>query len=167
MNDYELIYLVQNHQDGIALEFLFDKYKLLIWKYIHQYEVPYYEREDFFQEGLIMLHKAVLRFDEAKNKTFTRYFELILKRRFWALLKKLPKYVIKEIPDISGGYIIEEEPVISIDLKSDLEKTIFKMYFLNQEKVKTISKKTGYTRKQIYNAIYRIKDKYQTIISSK
>jgi len=102
-----------------------------------------------------------------KNKTFTRYFELILKRRFWALLKKLPKYVIKEIPDISGSYIIEEEPVISIDLKSDLEKTIFKMYFLNQEKVKTISKKTGYTRKQIYNAIYRIKDKYQAIISSK
>jgi len=68
MNDYELIYLVQNHQDGIALEFLFDKYKLLIWKYIHQYEVPYYEREDFFQEGLIMLHKAVLRFDEAKKQ---------------------------------------------------------------------------------------------------
>lgn len=160
MNDYELIYLVQNHQDGIALETLFQKYDKLIWKYIHMYQVPYIEREDFHQEGLIMLYKAVIRFDEAKNKTFTRYFELILKRRFWALLKKLPKYIIKDIPDIQGSYILKEEPVIEIDLKSEIETQVFKMYFLENIKVKSISKKTGYTAKQIYNAIYRIRDKY-------
>jgi RNA polymerase sporulation-specific sigma factor len=159
MNDYELIYLVQNHQDGIALEFLFEKYQLLIWKYIHQYDVPYYEQDDFFQEGLLMLHKAIMTFDESKNKTFTRYFELILKRRFWALLKKLPKYVIKEIPEIPGGYILEEEPIIIPDLKSKLELDIFEMHFLNGESIKNISKKTGYKPKQIYNAIYRIKEK--------
>lgn len=91
MNDYELIYLVQNHRDGIALEYLFKKYKLLIWKYIHMYDVPYYERDDFLQEGYLMLNKAINLFDESKNKTFTRYFELILKRKFWALLKKAAK----------------------------------------------------------------------------
>ena len=159
MNDYELIYLVQNHQDGIALEFLFNKYKLLIWKYIHMYQVPYYEREDFFQEGILMLHKAVIRFDESKNKTFTRYFELILKRRFWALLKRLPKYVIKDIPEIAGSYIIEEREVEIIDLKSEIELNVYKMYFVDQESIKTISKKTGYKVKRIYNAIYRIREK--------
>jgi RNA polymerase sporulation-specific sigma factor len=159
MNDYELIYLIQNHQDGIALEFLFKKYKRLIWKYIHQYDVPYYEQDDFFQEGLIMLHKAVMTFNEEKNKTFTRYFELILKRRFWALLKRLPKHEIKEIPDIQGGYIIYEEEIEYPDLKSKLEIDVFEMHYLKGESIKVISQKTGYTRKQIYNAIYRIKDK--------
>ena len=159
MNDYELIYLIQNHQDGIALEFLFKKYKRLIWKYIHQYDVPYYEQDDFFQEGLIMHHKAVMTFNEEKNKTFTRYFELILKRRFWALLKRLPKHEIKEIPDIQGGYIIYEEEIEYPDLKSKLEIDVFEMHYLKGESIMIISQKTGYTRKQIYNAIYRIKDK--------
>ncbi len=159
MNDYELIYLVQNHQDGIALEFLFKKYEKLIWKYVHQYNVPYYEQDDFFQEGLLMLHKAIMTFDESKNKTFTRYFELILKRKFWALLKRLPKYEIKEIPEIQGGYLLQEEEIIIPDLKSKLELDIFEMYFVRNEKISDISKKTGYQVKQIYNAIYRIKDK--------
>ncbi|MGI6787493.1 MAG: sigma-70 family RNA polymerase sigma factor [Acholeplasmataceae bacterium] len=159
MNDYELIYLVQNHQDGIALDFLFEKYKLLIWKYIHQYNVPYYEQEDFFQEGLLMLHKAIISFNEAKNKTFTRYFELILKRRFWALLKRLPKYVIKDIPEIQGSYILRETEIVIPDLKSKLELDIFEMYFVNNESISDISKKRGYKVKQIYNAIYRIREK--------
>lgn len=160
MNDYELIYLVQNHQDGIALEFLFKKYKLLIWKYIHQYQVPYYEQDDFFQEGLVMLIKAVNRFDEAKNKTFTRYYELILTRRFWALLKKLPKYITAEIHDVPGEYILEDKEYDAPNLKSEIELIIYDLYFIKNEKIKDISQKTGYRIKQIYNAIYRIKEKH-------
>jgi len=106
-----------------------------------------------------MLHKAVITFNEDKNKTFTRYFELILKRRFWALLKRLPKYEIKEIPEIQGGYMISEGEMEYPDLKSKLELDVYEMYYLNQEGIKLISQKTGYTAKQIYNAIYRIKDK--------
>ncbi len=160
MNDYELIYLVQNHQDGIALNFLFKKYELLIWKYIHQYQVPYYERDDFFQEGLLTLNKAIIRFKEKYNKTFTRYFELILKRRFWALLKQLPKYEIKEIPQIAGSYVLEERPTIEIDLKSEIEKQVYNLYYVQALSVKEINDITGYQTKQIYNAIYRIKSKY-------
>lgn len=106
-----------------------------------------------------MLHKAIISFNEAKNKTFTRYFELILKRRFWALLKRLPKYVIKDIPEIQGSYILRETEIVIPDLKSKLELDIFEMYFVNNESISDISKKRGYKVKQIYNAIYRIREK--------
>lgn len=158
-NDYELIYLVQSHQDGVALEYLFKKYDKLIWKYIHLYNVPFYEQEDFHQEGKIILYQAITYFNEEKGKTLTKYFELILKRRFWRLIKELPNYNILEDYSQFGRY--EEEKIIFLeeDFKSDIEKYVFNAYFLENQSVSKIENETGYQKKQIYNAIYRIKEK--------
>ena len=82
MNDYELVYLIRFEQCQVALDFLYMKYSRFIWKQIHVLHVNHYEQDDFHQEGLLMLHKAVTTFNEAKNKTFMRYFDLILKRHF-------------------------------------------------------------------------------------
>ena len=35
MNDYELIYLIQNERDDIAMSFMFKKYHKFIWKQVH------------------------------------------------------------------------------------------------------------------------------------
>lgn len=165
MNDYELIYLIQNHQDGVALDVLFKKYDKLIWKYIHLYQVPKFEHQDFHQEGMLMLYKAAKTFNEDKKKTFTRYFELILKRHFWKLIKKLPKYVLKEEVDLKDDSYIKDSFIlhIDLDLKSDIEKLVFETYYKKGYKIKEIAQLSGYSRKQIYNAIYRIKDKLSKI----
>ena len=50
----------------------------------------------FTKEGLIVLHKAVMTFKDTYNKTFMRYFETILERKFINLANKKKRYV-KEI----------------------------------------------------------------------
>jgi RNA polymerase sporulation-specific sigma factor len=71
MNDYELVYLIRTQKDSIAFDFLFQKYKKFIWKYIHFMHIEYKEQDDFFQEGILTLYKAVETFDESRNKTFS------------------------------------------------------------------------------------------------
>lgn len=164
INDFELIYLIQTGNDTIAFEYLCKKYDKLIWKYINMYDIPYHEFDDFHQEGLIVLYKAAKTFDEQRNKTFTRYFELILKRRFWHLISKVPKTL--ELEEEITGYnnsINYEEIETKLDLKykfkSEIEQVIFDKYYIDSMSVAEINKQFKYGIKQIYNAIYRVKIK--------
>ena len=50
----------------------------------------------FHQEGLIMLHKAVITFKPEFNKTFMRYFEVLLERKFINLLRKRQRKYFNE-----------------------------------------------------------------------
>ncbi|PKK87336.1 MAG: hypothetical protein CVV63_01375 [Tenericutes bacterium HGW-Tenericutes-8] len=165
-NDYELIYLVQDQQDMMALELLFEKYDKFIHKKISQFYIFDSDREDFHQEGLIMLHKAVLTFKDTFNKTFMRYFETILERKFINLANKKKRY-IKEIDVLIDEakhtplYIEETEykPIEKVHFKSPLEEEIYVRYFLNQQKISDIAMRHALDPKQVYNAIYRIKKK--------
>lgn len=164
MNDYELIYLIQTERDDCALTFMFKKYHKFIWKQIHLLNIPFNDHDDFHQEGLLMLNKAILAFDESRNKSFTKYFELILKRQFYHLIHKIPKYVLYEDAHFFKGVTyIEEEPVELI-LSSKLEQIIYELYFLKRCSVKDIESNTGYEKKQIYNTIFRIKEKYKIMV---
>lgn len=167
INDYELIYLFQMHQDDIALECLIGKYERMIWKYIHLFNVSLNDQSDYYQEGIMLLHKAVAYFDENKNKTFTRYFELILKRRFFRLKNKEPKYVLQEEKEFFERLEYEEEiefKPLNLILKNEIEKSVYQLHIIEGHDIKKVSLKTGYTHKQIYNAVYRIKEKYKAMI---
>ena len=59
-------------------------------KMIHLFNVEPKDQDDFYQEAIILLVDTVYTFNEQKNKTFTRYFELVLKRRFIRLKQQLP-----------------------------------------------------------------------------
>jgi len=164
MNDYELIYLIQEEQDELALEFMFLKYHRFIWKHVYLLNISTKEADDFHQEGMLMLYKAVKTFNAKKNKTFTRYFELILKRHFYQLKRALPSYYLYENTDFcKGTCYIEEEPVL-MDLKSELEQIVYAHYFQNRQSIHEIALISNYTKKQIYNSIYRIKEKYKIVI---
>lgn len=164
MNDYELIYLIQEEHDDHALRFMFLKYHKFIWKHVHLLNVSSKDSDDFHQEGVLMLFKAIKTFNEKFNKTFTRYFELILKRHFYQLKRSLPTYILYEHTDFCKGVsYIEEEPVF-LDLKSDLEQMIYEHYFQQRKPIDEIVSLTNYTKKQIYNSIYRIKEKYKIVI---
>ncbi|MCR3905994.1 MAG: sigma-70 family RNA polymerase sigma factor [Tenericutes bacterium] len=164
MNDYELIYLIRVEQDETALDFLFKKYHKLIWKYVHLLGVEEKEHDDLHQEGVLMLHKAIKTFDESKNKSFTRYFELILRRHLIHAKRKLPSYYLYEHTDfIKGASYIEDEQRF-VPLHSELEQIVYNQYFLLNQSVTSICNATNYSKKQIYNTIFRIKEKYKNMI---
>lgn len=164
MNDYELIYLIQSNLDDNALNFMYQKYYRFIWKLIHLLDIEKKEQEDFYQEGILMLHKAIKTFNEKYNKSFTRYFELILKRHFYQLKQSLPKYYLYDHTDFVKDVVYIEESYDPIDLHSHLERLVYEKYFILQQSVTKIQEDSKYSPKQIYNAIYRIKDKYKNMV---
>lgn len=159
-NDYELIYLYKETNNEEALIKLINKYKPLIWKNIYKFYVPLSDQSDFYQEALITLVHALNTFDPIYNKTFTRYFELILYRRFIALKKASPKYILAPKPEL----LFREEPpslFIFFDLKSlsDFEKKVWDLYYNERKIIKSIAEILNTNEKSIKNAIYRIKCK--------
>lgn len=164
MNDYELIYLIQSDQDDHALDYMYQKYHRFIWKLIHLLNLEKKEHDDFYQEGILILHKAVKTFNERYNKCFTKYFELILKRHFYQLKQSLPKYYLFDHTDFVKDVVYIEEELPTIELHSDLERLVYERYFILGQSVNKINNDSGYDPKQIYNAIYRIKDKYKNMV---
>lgn len=158
MNDYEIIYLIKYQCDENALAFMLKKYEKFIWKNIHTMYVTEDERHDFFQESLILLNKAILTFDESYNKTFTRYFELILKRRLFALKKESQIYVIRE----SSFFYQLESPETQKEqdqptFKNQQQHMVYFYYFECHRAIDYISNTLNISKKQVYNTIYQIK----------
>lgn len=164
MNDYELIYLIRHDYCERALTFMYQKYQKMIWKHIHNLHLEQKEHDDFHQEGIMMLHKAIQTFNERYNKSFTRYFELILKRHFYKMVSSLPQYVLYETTDFIKETVIIEEEVEYLHFDSKLEYDIHERFFIQHESIDTIMAHSSYTKKQIYNAIYRIREKYKIVI---
>jgi RNA polymerase sporulation-specific sigma factor len=163
MNDYELIYLIRQH-DQTAFRYLINKYSRLIWKNVHLMNLESRDSEDFYQEGLMMLVKAVETFNERHNKTFTRYFEMILKRKFYALKRRLPDYVLYDNFDFQKGVTFIEEQAPDIEFQSELEQIVYEDYFIARHPVQQIALKTGFDRKKIYNTIFRVRKKLKSVL---
>lgn len=166
MNDFELIYLYQTYQDEDAFNFMHQKYHKFIWKIIHTLYVDKIEFDDLYQESMLTLLKAMTTFQERFNKSFTRYFELILRRHLYYSVNKMPKYVLSEEKFFES--IIDETPMlieesdITFHLKD--EQNIYTWYFLEGRKVKEITILGTYSTKQVYNLIYRVKDKLRYMV---
>lgn len=90
-NDNELLYLMREGTYE-AEEILYNKYIFLINKRISTFKIQKRYREDFFQEGLMCLNVAINFYNDIYNKSFNKFFDLILQRRFMALLKKDQEY---------------------------------------------------------------------------
>lgn len=165
MNDYELVYLIRFEKCHIALDFLYEKYYRFIWKQIHLLNINLHEQNDFHQEGVLMLYKAVTTFNEDKNKTFMRYFELILKRHFYYLIKRLPKYVLKDDSVFEhGAYFIDETADCFLMMCSNVEQEVYQAYFVEERAISAIASDMNLSKKQVYNTIYRIKEKYKNML---
>mgnify|MGYP000909807808 FL=1 len=128
-NDFELLYLIRENCD-IALDIMFQKYIPLINARIKTFHIKKRNRDDFFQEGLICLHKAISTFREDKNKTFTRYFDLILQRRFIQILKKENKNFY-DVELVGDGELLSEP---TKDFENNLSDVVYKCKFSRFEK---------------------------------
>lgn len=162
-NDYELVYLAKNECCEHAINRLISKYEKLIYRVIHSLQVYYHDISDYYQEGVMILLKAIKCFDETYNKTFTRYFELILIRHLIRVKRNTPKYILCEDPN----YLEDCTPAyfdinwLEVKFEHPMEARIHELYFINKQTIAEIAKMESLSKKQIYNAIYRIKEKYK------
>ncbi len=171
-NDSELLYLIkEGNQD--ALDIMFNKYKHFINKKIRDFNINGKSAEDFYQEGLITLYEAIKKYDENYKKTFFKFFELLLVRKFSTLLSReqrqyeiVEKY--KDKVQLNEQIVVREETVAYVvesivNEFSDLEKRIYKFYFLENKSTEYIADKLNVPKKSVYNAVARIKHKLQSL----
>ncbi|MGI6758199.1 MAG: sigma-70 family RNA polymerase sigma factor [Bacilli bacterium] len=167
-NDYELIDLIREGNDD-ALEIMFKKYEPLIRSRISKFNIKPMMVEDFYQEGLLALNKAIYSYKMSSPKTFNKFFDLVLQRRFITLLRKNKHYFNNTVYlDDVNPTILAEPRDLNYEITSleaddyhltDLEK---KVYFLKHKKgckPRTIAMILGLDVKQVYNATDRIKAK--------
>ena len=124
--------------------------------------------EDFHQEGCLVLLEAIRKFDTKYGKSFTRFFELLLVRKFLTLLKKNNKPMAILSEEIINTIHVEESKPIYMTKKhiekakknlTEIEFQIFCEHYVNNEKIASICQKLGLQEKKVYNALYRIKIK--------
>ena len=170
-NDYELLYLINSGSDE-ALEIMLKKYENLIYSMIHKFHVFNNNFDDIVQEAKMSLLKSIRRFSEYGNKTFTRFFELVLERKLIDLYhleikqKNLDNdliyfnsnnnyFVENKLDDL----IIREKIVEQFYELSAFERMVYEQKFLNKCKVKDISTLLKEPTVKVSNAIQRIKRK--------
>jgi len=167
-NDYEIISQIREGNNE-ALELLFEKYKPLIYKKIYKFNL-YYDFDDMYQESLMILFKSLEKFDEKYSKTFTRYFEQNLERKFITIVSKRVRR--SEIFRQNEKYIFEHNhntyheseyyELIKIEIAKILTKTenlVYTLRELNNYSISYISGNYGLGDKVIYNSLHRAKKK--------
>lgn len=159
-NDYELIYLVNTGVEE-ALDVMIWKYSYLIKARISNYNVPNQYKEEYYQEGLLMLLKAINTFDDSQHIPFTTYFDILLKRRFATLLRKMSTEKFDYLDDLD---VIAQTESSDLSFKEELnkaqftpfEQAIYDGFFVNNLSCKQISNMLEASPKSVSNAKQRV-----------
>ncbi|MFP4286498.1 MAG: sigma-70 family RNA polymerase sigma factor [Candidatus Izemoplasmataceae bacterium] len=165
-NDYEIISLIKEG-DETAFSLMVEKYTRFIAKKIHKYNLAY-EFDDLHQEGLIILYKSVITFDEAFNKTFTKYFELNYERYLISFIRTLSSRTntkvhhyneIKEnnhcIHENSAYYYLHLDEIKKV--LTDLEYRVYILREIKNYDIEFIAKRLKISVKSVYNSFHRAK----------
>jgi len=167
-NDYEIIDMIRQG-DEEALKLMFDKYKYLVAKKIVKFNLTD-EYDDCFQEGMIVLYRSVRKFDDSRNKSFTRFFETNLEHHFISTIRsrsrraaflreKSHKLVEFEVAETDEAACTETEIREAMATFSEFEKQVFDARFIREKEIRTIGQDLGVPAKKVYNAIDRIRQK--------
>ena len=131
MTDEQIVKLAQE-ADGMALEYLLNKYKNFVRSKARSYFLIGADHEDIVQEGMIGLYKAIRDFKEDKLSSFRAFAELCITRQIITAIKTATRQ--KHIP--LNSYVSLNKPiydeesdrtlldVISEDVPSDPEAMI-------------------------------------------
>lgn len=170
-NDYEIINLIKEGDDA-AFKLMVEKYTKFIAKKIHKYNLAY-EFDDLHQEGLIILHKSVMTFDESFNKTFTKYFELNFERYLISFIRTISSRTntkvlhYREIKE--NNHCIHENSAYYYlhinEIKKVLTELEYRVYILREIKnydIEYISTLLKISVKSTYNSFHRAKLKIKT-----
>ncbi len=169
LNDFELIEAVQAG-DTAAFDWMATKYHRFIAKIIHRFNLAY-DFDDLHQEGLMVLYRSALAFDQHRyKKTFTRYFETNFKRHLMSVIRTRKHR--RHIEYIHEGEIRENVHRIQetsayhtlhlAEVKKVLTECEYRVYILREMRhasITLIARLTGLDTKAIYNAVHRAKAK--------
>lgn len=163
-----MLYLI-SEKDDLSKDILIEKYKPLILSTINKMNLDKNEKEDYYQEGLLCLIKAINTYNDNFKFSFNSYFSLILKRRFIDLLRKKQRsksIIFSDIIDefvIDSSTMVEEKTDYSLNYKtkklSPFEQTVYHMKYAEGLKPGKIAVKLNVEVKTIYDALSRIKRK--------
>lgn len=179
-NDYELLYLIYEC-DEEALGILFNKYEPFIKKKIFDFKINRTMYDDFFQEGLLSLDLAIRKYNPFYDKSFFKFFEMILTRRIMTLLHKnrdafygevaindeelyceeVGKFAYADLTlsESRNDSVVLRDQTISLAMLTDFEKEVFELTYSKGMKPKEIASVANIDIRKVYNSIYRIKIK--------
>lgn len=170
-NDNELLYLISENDD-LAKEIMIEKYKPLIISYIQKAKIDKNNFDDYFQEGLLCLIKAINTYNEMYYNSFNNYFSILLKRKYIDLFRKNNKDNKILFSDKIDEYIIDNSELIKEDVLNEdinvfsklstFEKQIYIMKYVERNKPQEIANKLNIDVKKVYDAIFRIKRKQKS-----
>lgn len=153
----------------MSKDILIEKYKPLILSTINKINLDKDEKEDYYQEGLLCLIKAINTYNDNFKFSFNSYFSIILKRRFIDLLRKKQRSKTIIFSDVLDEFVIdlsttvEEKMDYSLNYKtkkfSSFEQTVYRMKYVEGLKPAKIAIKLNVEVKTIYDALSRIKRK--------
>ena len=174
-NDFEILSLIkEGNQD--ALELMFEKYKGLISKKIYKFNLVY-EYEDVFQESLMVLYKTISIYDDSHGKSFTRFFEMNLERKFMSIVSQKVRrneiFSSNELYIFENNHCIDSNSVYYDLYKKEIAKILtkeeFLVYYLREfyyYSVSYIGEKYSFDDKKIYNLLQRAKMKIKNHFSN-
>ena len=167
-NDFEILHEIREGNNE-ALGLMFEKYRNLIAKKIHHFNLTY-DFDDMMQEGYMILLKSIRTYNMAEAKTFTKYFEMNLTRKFITTVTKRVRR--SEIFHQNKMYIHEHAQVSTMksvyyeiyleEISKILTKKEFVVYTLRELKnysIDYIEQRHNLTSKTIYNSLHRAKAK--------
>lgn len=166
-NDYELLYLINWHSEE-ALRLLLNKYSYLVNAKLVAFKIRRSHYEDFYQECMLVIYKAIDIYNERYNKSFCRFLELLIERKIIKLLLKDSKNInailvdnISDLKDHNNIWQqIEYEKILeSIKNFKDIEskKWLLNDYFVNELSINDIMEKYDLSKKEIYNQLYLLR----------
>lgn len=109
-NDQELVNLIRNGHD-FALDFLMNKYKVLVERKAKSYYLIGASKDDVIQEGMIGLFKAIRDYNPNKEASFYSFADLCVTRQMISAVKASTRQ--KHMP--LNSYISLNKPIFEED----------------------------------------------------
>lgn len=106
LSDEDIVEMAREN-DGVALEFLINKYKNFVRAKARSYFLIGADREDIIQEGMIGLYKAIRDFRADKLASFRAFAELCITRQIITAIKTATRQ--KHIP--LNSYVSLNKPI--------------------------------------------------------
>lgn len=125
--DYELLYFIRQ-DDEESMNQLIDRYRLIIWKIVHQicrFTPIGFDKDDLFQEGMMGLMDAINAYRDDKDCRFSSFASVCIERQIRSFLRRTRSQSYKLLSDatsLDAPLMVNEDDlylkdVVSIDIK--------------------------------------------------
>lgn len=184
MNKYEDILT----GDVAAFDRMYRKYYPLVYKFQKKYYLRGFDREDWLQEGRIIFHRSLEKYEDTHNVSIGKFFKLNFENHIRSLIRKqcaakrtvdmysvsldqkleaqgesFFDYIGTEDADVLEQMIIREKLEQLPIMLSPFERTTFQEY-INGKGIEEIAKETASREKAVRSAYDRAKKKVKMII---